>query len=55
MHATDNNETQREERALADRKIGEPPPLNQWQFSLRSLLILVTGWALLLRHRVTIS
>jgi hypothetical protein len=53
MAPTDEGELPGESVATAERKSDSPPP-NQWQFSLRSLLIVVTGWALLLSVAMTV-
>ena len=54
MDPTNNTEPAGEKLAVADRKPGGLPPRNQWQFSLRSLFVLVTAWALLLSIAMTV-
>jgi hypothetical protein len=54
MHPTGEGDEPPDARVIADQKPAESPPLNQWQFSLRSLLMLVTGWALLLSVAMTV-
>ncbi len=54
MDPTDNTESAAETSVVTDRKPDGLPPRNQWQFSLRSLFVLVTGWALLLSVAMTV-
>ena len=54
MNLPERTEQAAEETAIANRKSGEPSGNDEWQFSLRSLFILVTAWALFLSITATV-